>query len=111
MSSQIRPWRTCRSWSFAWVILALGLVGAACAPTGPRTSAPINAEPAAPRRTVAGILSVPPSIDPYVTPGITQPGQAGLHSLVHVGLSIVDDAGRLVPGLAEAVPSVENGSW
>ncbi|HEY3116022.1 MAG TPA: ABC transporter substrate-binding protein [Chloroflexota bacterium] len=60
---------------------------------------------------VVGILSVPPMIDPALTPGVGQPGQASLHFLVHVGLTVADEDVRLHAALAEDVPTVENGLW
>jgi peptide/nickel transport system substrate-binding protein len=64
-----------------------------------RITAAIKGEPKTLSRTVSGIGS-----------GQVQ-GSAELERLINTGLSLLDDSGTLRPGLAEQIPSPENGLW
>lgn len=67
----------------------------------------------APKRIVAAIRSVPPSLAGQETARTSgnYPGLDALMELVHGSLVHADDQGTLRPQLAEAVPSLENGLW
>jgi peptide/nickel transport system substrate-binding protein len=98
-------------------VLMLSLLVVACGPAGPRTSesgAPAG-EPARsgpPKRVTAAIQSDPGSLNGHVNPpGSGVPGLDVVETLVSAGLSISDSESRLVPLLAEAVPTVDNGLW
>jgi len=96
--------------------LVLALVVAGCAaPPGPRTASD-NAQvtrPSAPKRVTAAILGDPFALNYQISSAgaYTPPGSEALEELVHAGLSTMDKGAALVPRLAEAVPSLENGLW
>jgi peptide/nickel transport system substrate-binding protein len=66
-----------------------------------------------PKRIVAAIRGVPPSLAAHETNRISgnYPGLDALMELVHASLVHPDDRGTLHPQLAEAVPTLENGLW
>jgi peptide/nickel transport system substrate-binding protein len=99
----------------AGFLLIVGvLILSACAPAAERSSAEDTTAraPGAPKRLVAAMMSDPPTIsrENLAASGSIQGGDV-LEALVNSGLSIPNDAGTLVPQLAEAVPTVENGQW
>ena len=89
----------------------------ACASAGPRTESPAGparegARAGPPKRVTAAIQSDPGSLSGHVNPpGSGVPGLDVVETLVSAGLAIADSQSRLVPLLAEAVPSIENGLW
>ncbi|MEA2639498.1 MAG: peptide/nickel transport system substrate-binding protein, partial [Chloroflexota bacterium] len=107
------------------ILLLVCMVLAACAgpqPGGavpsPASSAGTSAAPAgapavptgnSPKRLTAAILADPPLVINAFTKPL--PGTEAVEVLVNSGLTIVDDHGLLIPQLAEAVPSIENGLW
>ncbi len=98
-----------------FVVLVLLLAAlAACAPASrapsPAADAPEPARPAGPKRIVAAMKSVPPFLYQKLNPANVSGGPE-LCDLVAGALSVRDDRGELVPRLAEAVPSAENGLW
>src|SRR5687767_1486770 len=94
------------------LILALAVVGCA-GPTGPAQPSQSDGErPAAPKRIRAAIQGEPRTLSRTMNGNVGRVrGVNELELLVHAGLSVENDAGRLVPQLAEAVPSIENGLW
>jgi peptide/nickel transport system substrate-binding protein len=86
----------------------------ACAPTsrGPAPAADASppARSAASKRIVAAIKTVPPFLYQKLNPANVSGGPE-VCDLVAGALSVRDDRGELVPRLAEAVPSAENGLW
>jgi len=95
-------------------IACLICLSAACgpAPVNDATRAQLGTE-VRPKRIVAAINTSPAQIasrDAVAGSG-TYPGGDALEDLVNAGLSIVDNRSQLRPQLAEAVPSIETGSW
>lgn len=92
--------------------LLFTLVAVGC--TGPSQGAQAPAgdqgplRPSGPKRLTAAVLA-----QPVVIFGVTGPipGVDTLQDLVHAGLVIRDNKNSLLPQLADAVPSVENGLW
>jgi peptide/nickel transport system substrate-binding protein len=70
---------------------------------------------AAPKKVIAVIRSAPASMSKQKTnpPGLvgSVPGLDALEELVHVGLTHNSSDGVLLPVLAEAAPTVDNGLW
>lgn len=99
--------------SFAVVLLFL-LGACAPAPAGPLGATVPGSAPIPPRKRItAAMQSNPPSISStFVGAGSgTLQGGDALEDLVNAGMSIVDSQGRLIPQLAETVPSIDNGLW
>src|SRR4051794_24099474 len=91
-------------------LLTLSAVMLGCAPSPPTVAQRGETSPAAPKRIVAAISGEPKTV--YALFG--QAGVRGadaLNALVNSGFSTLDGAGSVIPLLAEAVPSVENGLW
>jgi ABC-type transport system substrate-binding protein len=65
------------------------------------------------KRITAGIRGAPKSLSQQKTqPQLgSVPGLDGVEQLVHAGLVQGNDRGLVIPQLAEAVPSLENGLW
>ncbi len=86
----------------------------ACAPANRAIStgadAPAPARSAGPKRIVAAMKTVPPFLYQKLNPANVSGGPE-VCDLVAGALSVRDDRGELVPRLAEAVPSAENGLW
>jgi len=94
----------------------LALVGvlAACAPT-PRGATPVSSQteidkPAALKRVTAAIRGNPMVVQTRAQRD-THRGLDALEELVSAGLTLSNSDGVLIPQLAEAVPSVDNGLW
>ncbi|MBM2810199.1 MAG: hypothetical protein HW416_958 [Chloroflexi bacterium] len=64
-----------------------------------------------PKRLIAAILGVADVMFIRINPQTTASGADALEQLLSSGLTIKDGQGRLVPQLAENVPSLENGLW
>jgi peptide/nickel transport system substrate-binding protein len=99
----------------ALIVIALVLC-AACAQPQPTPGStgtdPGTEAPAVAKRMVAAVMGTPPSLSSRISVGVANvPGVDVLEEMVHSGMVTVDDRGELVPRLAEAVPSVENGLW
>jgi peptide/nickel transport system substrate-binding protein len=68
--------------------------------------------PTEPKRIAIAMLGEPPAVwDDLKIAGGTVPGIGQFEALVTMGLTVEDEAGALHPGLAEAVPSTDNGLW
>jgi peptide/nickel transport system substrate-binding protein len=102
----------------------LGVVGltvvvivSGCAPAAPQPSgggaSPAEQRPSAPKRITVGIMIEPQAFRTQLSRSSlgSIPGSQELEQLVNAGLTIADSQGKLVPELAEAVPTVENGLW
>lgn len=91
----------------------LALLAAGCAP--PRPPGPLAeadselSRSATPKRVTAVVRGDPFSLAPGA--GGPVPGKGELKDLVNVGLTVFGTGGILLPRLAEAVPSTENGLW
>jgi peptide/nickel transport system substrate-binding protein len=96
-------------------LIAVVLVG--CVPSQPARTTQRDAgqvpAPAAPKRVSAAVLGDPFALSYQISSAgaFTPPGSEALEELVHTGLTTLDRNGTLVPRLAEAVPTVENGRW
>jgi peptide/nickel transport system substrate-binding protein len=101
--------------NLAALVLIVALVG--CAPAQnarPAPGAPAQTSaPAAPKRVTAAVLGDPFALSYQISSAgaYTPPGSEALEELVHTGLTTLDKGGTLVPRLAEAVPTIENGLW
>lgn len=97
------------------VTVAIVLVGCAAPPTaGPSTNARGAPAPREVKRVVAAIQGEPVAFSTTINPSGAAgsvPGADALEDLLHAGLANHDSQGRLVPRLADAVPTVENGHW
>ncbi len=97
------------------VVLAstIGCAGPPRADSVPGGAATGEAGAGGPRRIVAAIRGVPPSLAGQETNRTTgnYPGLDALMELVHASLVHADDQGTLRPQLAEVVPTLENGLW
>lgn len=101
---------------FGLAVVAVATLLVACAPLGvPGGGGPGAATDASarstPKRLVAAIMSDPGSLATGMGGQGGAPGIDALEELVSAGLANVDNAGRLRPQLAEAVPSLDNGLW
>jgi hypothetical protein len=63
------------------------------------------------KRVVAAIQGNPHTLYNKLNLGNAEPGIDSLARLVGAGLTLTDDAGRRLPELAEAVPTIDNGEW
>ena len=95
---------------------ALALLAACGAPSQERNPAAPDAlgarPPAETKRIRAAILTDPPILVDRLAPGgIGLPGVTDLEKVISPGLTVVDDRGVVRPLLAEAAPTLENGSW
>src|SRR5207249_7161951 len=102
--------------SLAVTLSVLGCAGpgpAGGAPTGgagAQSSAPAPA-PTGPKRVVAAMQGSPLGGYARLDPNNSERGNQELGGLVHAGLTGVDPTGRILPRLAETVPTVDNGLW
>ena len=99
-------------------LLLFTAVLAACAgpqPPGPTNpSVPSGSTGVQPKRITAAVIGEPPTLSTKVniaSAGGVVPGADAVEELVNGGLAHLDAQGNLVPQLAEAVPSLENGLW
>jgi peptide/nickel transport system substrate-binding protein len=69
------------------------------------------ARQAGPKRIVAATIGDPFTVYNKLNVGNSVRGIGEIERMVHAGLSVQDNTGRLRPQMAEAVPSVENGAW
>lgn len=63
-----------------------------------------------PKRIAAAIQSDPPSLYPALNPSSIRGGEV-IAEMANSGLAVLDNKGSLLPRLAEAVPSLDNGFW
>jgi peptide/nickel transport system substrate-binding protein len=107
----MQPWR---STAIGLVTLAVAVLG--CAPQaqpGVRGGREVT-EPQVqrgPKRIVAAIRGDPHTVYQKLNPRSNIPGIDDLERLVTAGLTTVDTDATLLPWLAEAVPTIENGLW
>lgn len=87
------------------LVLAIGCAG----PALPQSAAPGPQASAAPKRITAAIRGDIPSLAPGAAGPV--PGRQEMYDLVNVGFASFDTRASLVPRLAEAVPTTENGLW
>lgn len=97
-----------------WLSLAVLVVG--CAPQSPGASQgqAADAGSRAPKRITAAMMGNPPVIYERIIGGGSGgrvPGIDALELLVNMGLTVKDEKGVLLPVVAEAVPTIENGMW
>jgi peptide/nickel transport system substrate-binding protein len=98
-------------------LAALSILTLACgAPQPPAARSGPATEPAAraaPKRVTAAVLGDPVALNYAISSAgaFTAPGSEALEELVNAGLSTMDTTGSLVPRIAEAVPSTDNGLW
>jgi peptide/nickel transport system substrate-binding protein len=101
------------------ILLAVFLLVSACAPSQqPSSSAPSSGpgarvQPAAPKRVTAAIAAAP-SILFYQLAHNSGAGATGIQpidDMINGRLAAFDDRGQLLPLLAEAVPTTDNGQW
>ncbi len=97
--------------------LSLVIILVACSPTRPRDSQSSDAveanRPSSPKRIVAAVRSAPMALSQTRTNRSvgSVPGLDAIEELVSAGLTRTNEQGVLVPQLAEAVPTLENGLW
>src|SRR5213080_2235576 len=84
------------------LVLLFVLLAAGCGP------AERPAGPGFPRRIVTAIQG---ELSTLAGPGAAVPGREAVADLVNTGMINFDNHGTLIPRLAEAVPSIENGLW
>jgi peptide/nickel transport system substrate-binding protein len=106
--------------ALAWLVIALLAAGcAAPGPGGGRQDAPAargaSGQGAAPKRIKAAFMSNPPTlmnrVNQTVAGGRTSAGIRDVATMINSGLSVVQEAGVVLPRLATAIPSVEAGTW
>src|SRR5690349_1327770 len=96
------------------LLLTLCALLVGCAPAAPQsTTSQVVAEaaPAQPKRITAAIMSNPQTIsrDRLAAGSGTYPGGDALEGLMNGGMSYTNDRDELVPQIAVAVPTTENG--
>ena len=96
----------------AWMLVTWG-----CGPQPAAPPAATDAErprPAVPKKITAAIMGDPRTLRNVINAAGgsgSVPGLDAVEELVNVGLALVDNRGRLVPRLADEVPTLENGLW
>ncbi len=103
---------------FRAAMLTVTLVLLGCAGPGPGTGTAQNnpgtaTRPSEPKRVVAAIRGAPISIAQLRTQPTTGsvPGLDAVEELVGAGLVHLNTEGKVLPQLADAVPSLDNGQW
>src|SRR5581483_8336978 len=106
---------------FLTITAGVLMLAAACAPTsssgGPGAApaaSPGQAQPqaAAPKKIVAAVNSQPYALNAMLGGYLgSAPGMEALGAMVNSGFIIVDNAGNPQPIIAEAAPSIEDGTW
>jgi peptide/nickel transport system substrate-binding protein len=99
--------------SILLLVIATALVGCASAAPGAATRQDGQQEPVARKRIVAAVRGDPAvlSSDLSSAGAGTIYGVTEIESLLNVGLQRLDARATLIPILAEAVPTTENGLW
>lgn len=99
--------------SIHWLVAGVALVACA-APQRADQAGSQGAQPAPgaaqPKRVTAAIMGDPPALATALA-GFGIRGVDAIEHLLNAGLTIVDNRGTLQPRLAEAVPSLDAGSW
>jgi peptide/nickel transport system substrate-binding protein len=93
------------------LLLVLGCAGPTATPDGAESRVPSNAPASAPKRITVAVAGEPHTLYQKLNPQSTVRGIEELEQLVHTGFTTTNATGVLVPQLAEAVPSIENGLW
>jgi len=98
------------------LVMATLVVGCAAPQPSARTegAAAEAPKPTGPKRITVVAMGEPPTLSTKVNTsgaGGVVPGADALEELVNAGLVHLDPKGNLLPQLAEAVPSLENGLW
>src|SRR6266581_3272282 len=101
------------------MVLILATFVAGCSSAGPArnpsTSGSGSSAASAPgaKRIVTGILGNPYTLSQEINTAGTGSvrGVGEMEKLIHSGLAIRDGDGHLLPVLAEAFPSIDNGNW
>src|SRR6266540_6186908 len=101
--------------NLAGLVVIVALLGCAPSQTArqPEGGGGQPPAPATPKRAVATVLGEPFALNYQISSAgaYTPPGSEALEELVHSGLTTLDPKGALIPRLAEAVPTLENGMW
>jgi len=103
-----------RPWSMMFSFVVVCVVGASCTPaSAPQPQAPgAPSSIGQPKRIVAVINGNPPALlGKMIASPAGVPGMDSIDELLSVGLTLIDNRGQRRPGLAVAVPTVENGLW
>ncbi|HLE57505.1 MAG TPA: ABC transporter substrate-binding protein [Rhodothermia bacterium] len=97
----------------ALILLLLALAAVACAAPagGPSRSQPAESVPVAPKRMIAAITGDPHTFSNKLNPQTNVPGIDRVEELINMGLTRRDNRNGFLPGIADAVPSIENGLW
>jgi ABC-type transport system substrate-binding protein len=96
-----------------WLWLAIGLVALGCAPAAGRSGGENTGSQApaiAPKRLRVGILQEPKGWAPWSSTSSSGGAQQTIF-LVTRTLTVIADDGSVKPVLAEALPSVQQGTW
>src|SRR5438093_3533847 len=105
-------WKTIVAASLMLISLVVGCAGAAPSTgTTPGSGSGEAPRQSGPKRVTAVIQGDPHTLYQELNPASRVRGIETLEQLVNAGLSLVDNKGNLHPGLAEQVPSAENGLW
>src|SRR5688572_4516065 len=96
----------------AGALTVLVLASGCSAPARPVAGdlSPASGEPRGPKRIVTAIYDDVKAFKRQITGGSPN-GVIEMERLMNGGLVLVDSAGRALPELAEAVPTIENGNW
>ncbi|MEA2639119.1 MAG: peptide/nickel transport system substrate-binding protein [Chloroflexota bacterium] len=103
--------------TLAWLVVLLGCAAPATPTAAPLSqgggNAPVAQQPTGPKKIVAIIRGDPHTLINKLTAAGTSQFSGGddLQDLVAAGLTQRDDRNALIPQIAEAVPSTENGLW
>lgn len=89
------------------------VVTAGCAPAAERAGSSDAASPrtTGPKTITASIFGVPPALDFRFVVSSNNAGYNEMAGLYKSKLTVYNDEGILVPQLAEAIPTLENGLW
>lgn len=104
-------------WACAVVVVANGLSLAACAqarPTEPSATASGSAPIAAPKTLIVGMTAAKEpkdSIISFQAPGAAGSGFPEYAFSFHAGLTVYDPQSKVLPRVAQRVPTTENGDW
>jgi len=94
-------------------MLAVGLLVAACG--GPQdragTAGQAPGSTTAPRKLAVAILGNPPHANARITNSSSVAGMHEVDELLHAGATTIDNQGKRIPRLVEAVPTTDNGLW
>ncbi|MBM2812314.1 MAG: hypothetical protein HW416_3073, partial [Chloroflexi bacterium] len=105
--------RSWRSGALGTIVVLLAMVSAAPASFAAPDAAPAQAPAAQGTKRIIGVVASSPTTlsGPIAATAGSSRGQDALIMLVNSGLTMIDNTARVLPVLAESVPSVENGLW